>query len=192
MVATAGGETPGTHSHRPGARPAPRPQASRDIWSSSREDAALTGVSSLNSPSAPRAASRVFFGSEVLITRRATVDDVARGCVGCLVVATLPDQGSDMATMAAASAFGAQMQARGVCAISPVGMAARHRFSQIEAGVTLPPPAAAVAAGYGRQLLWRADVLAVLCLPGWDDCQRVAADIADALLRSRRVFMVSC
>jgi hypothetical protein len=126
-----------------------------------------------------------------LITAFATVEDVARACLGCMVAVTLPAQGSDMATMAEASAFGARMQALGVFAVSPLEIAARHRFSSIEAGVSLPSAHAAVAAGFGRQLMGRADVLAVLCLPGWDRCPRVKDEISEALLRQRRVFMVS-
>lgn len=187
----AGGETPGANSDRRPARPAPRPPALRPVGSSARKGVAPSAASSLGLSPASRAASGGFFGADPLIFRNVTAEDVARACVGALVSVTLPDQGSDLCTMAAANAFCAQLQAGGVCAVSPIGMAARHRYSQIEAGVSLPTPAAAVAAGYGRTLMARSDALAVLCTPGWGDCQRVAVDMAAALAGNRRVFLVS-
>jgi hypothetical protein len=118
------------------------------------------------------------------------VDFVARACIGDLVCVTLPGLIAPIDAIAIAGAFGAALQARGVCAISPIAIAARHCFSAIEAGVSLPRPDAACAAGFGRQIFNRSDVLAVLCLPGWADDARIAVEIAEALAANRRVFLV--
>ena len=110
--------------------------------------------------------------------------------MGNLVAVTLPDLATALDTMHFASLFGARLQARGVCAVSPLELAARHLFTARAAGVALPAPGEAVAAGFGRVIMARADALAVLCLPGWDDCQRVAVEMSESLLANRRLFLV--
>jgi hypothetical protein len=128
--------------------------------------------------------------SEVLVRRGATIESIARACLGDLVCVTMPGGSDALEIIAIAGAFGAALQARGVCAVSPLALAARHRFSALEARADVPTPGVACAAGWGRQIHSRSDALVVLCRHGWDDDQRVAVEMAEALTANRRVFLV--
>lgn len=126
----------------------------------------------------------------VLVRQGARVGDVAAACAGGLVAVTLPAALPPIEIMWRAATFGAAMRRANIVAVSPLALAHQQRFATLRDPDAGWRPERAVATGFGEVLHRRSDALAVLCLPGWEDCSMVAADMAQAVISNRRVYLI--